>query len=298
MPQVELPRLLEPRDFAAQLAAQRDPRIIIVDLSRADAYREGHIPGALHVDPVELIAGTRPAVGKLPPSERLQALCDRLRLTDTSWVVACDDEGGGWAGRLIWTLDVVGHPRWSYLDGGMVAWRAAQLPLVAEQVPLTEQLPLTDAPPADHASGSFRIRLQPGPRIELQELLRRHRLPEVVVWDARSPEEHRGERSGSRRAGRIPGAVNLDWLELMDPDRALRLRRDLGTLLARRGINPDREVITHCQTHHRSGLTYLVGRLLAYPNIRAYDGSWSEWGNQDGTPVEAGPPAGAPVGPP
>ena len=87
-------------------------------------------------------------------------------------------------------------------------------------------------------------------------------------------------------SGHIPGAVNLDWLALMDPERALRLRADLGELLASHGIVPDKDVIVHCQTHHRSALAYLALRLLRYPRVKAYPGSWAEWGNRDDTPIE------------
>jgi thiosulfate/3-mercaptopyruvate sulfurtransferase len=110
--------------------------------------------------------------------------------------------------------------------------------------------------------------------------------PGSVIWDARSEAEYLGLRSGSRRAGHVPGAVNLDWVELMDPPRQLRLIERLPALLAAHGITPDKQVITHCQSHHRSGLTYLAARLLGYPRVRAYHGSWSEWGNRDDTPVE------------
>jgi len=74
----------------------------------------------------------------------------------------------------------------------------------------------------------------------------------------------------------------------MDPARQLRLIEHLPELLAAHGISPEKQVITHCQTHHRSGLTYLAARLLGFPRIRAYHGSWGEWGNRDDTPVETG----------
>jgi thiosulfate/3-mercaptopyruvate sulfurtransferase len=113
--------------------------------------------------------------------------------------------------------------------------------------------------------------------------------PDQLIWDVRSAEEFAGARSGSRRAGHIPGAVNLDWMALKDPARQLRLVGDLEALLNSHGISHDRRIITHCQTHHRSGLSYLVGRLLGFPGIRAYHGSWAEWGNRDDLPVTTGP---------
>ncbi|TMO73445.1 thiosulfate sulfurtransferase, partial [Pseudoalteromonas sp. S3776] len=104
-------------------------------------------------------------------------------------------------------------------------------------------------------------------------------------WDARSAGEYRGEKVFSQRAGHIPGAVNLEWTLAMDHERNLRIRSDIADILEQLGITRDKNVITHCQSHHRSGFTYLVGKSLGF-SIRAYDGSWSEWGNLPDTPIE------------
>ncbi len=129
------------------------------------------------------------------------------------------------------------------------------------------------------------LEIQTGPIAEIDDVLTAIDDPGQIIWDVRSREEYLGLRSGSARAGHIPGAKHLDWLQLKDPDRATRLVQGLPRLLAEHGVDPARPTITHCQTHHRSGLSYMVGRLLGFTDIRAYHGSWSEWGNRDDLPV-------------
>ena len=236
------------------------------------SYMAAHVPGAVLVEPRELVCGIPPATGRLPGLEQLTALFSRIGYRPDLDIVACDDEGGGWAGRFLWTLDVIGHRNWGYLNGGIHAWIAAGRR--AETGPGT-------APQLTRVS----LEIDTVPIAEADDVLNAIGDPRQVILDVRSAEEFNGMRRAARRAGHIPGAVNVDWLALKNPFDSQRLVRDIEGLLSRHGIGPEKSVITHCQTHHRSGLSYLVGRLLGYPNIRAYHGSWSEWGNRDDLPV-------------
>lgn len=268
MPTPEPPLIMEPETLIPLLGSEN---LLVVDLCSEQSHANGHIPGAVYVSPRELVRGTPPAPGKLPSLEALNALFSRLGLQEDTHVVVYDDEGGGWAGRFIWTLDVIGHERYSYLNGGIWAWRSANGPL-------------SDEPTAPESS-PVQVTIRQEPIMDKEGILKHLDDPNVVVWDARGPGEYNGQKTSARKNGHIPGAIHCEWTELMDRDADLRIRRDAREYLENKGFTRDKTIVTHCHSHHRSGLTYLVGKSLGF-HIKAYPGSWSEWGNDPITPVE------------
>lgn len=247
---------------------------LIVDLCKPDIYHQSHVPGAVHLDYTHLVTAQPPVMGLMPDDDHLSTVFSRLGLTPDTHVVAYDDEGGGRASRLLWTLDVIGHRHFSLLDGGWHAWMAQRRPTLADQ----------ESRPTTHYS----VTHQGVAQADLAYIRTHLGDPATVLVDARSPLEYRGEKRLAQRGGHIPGAVNFDWINAMDMQNNLQLKpaEVLRASLEELGVTPDKEVIVYCQTHHRSAHTYIVLKNLGYTKLKGYPGSWSEWGNLADTPIE------------
>jgi thiosulfate/3-mercaptopyruvate sulfurtransferase len=266
--------LIEPQQLKDQL---KEPNLIIVDLCNPTLYHEQHVPGAMHLAGQHLIAGVPPTPGSCPSIDQLTKIIGYLGIDSGKQVILYDDEGGGWAGRMAWTMDLLGLHNWQYLNGGIVSW-------------IKEGFPTESTPNQPKSSDAIpNITPCTKTRIMADEIINSLGNTDFRVWDARSPGEYTGDIVRSARGGHIPGAINLEWTELMDRERHFRIREDAQQILDRLGLAKDKQIATHCQSHHRSSFTYMVGKILGYTNIRGYDGSWAEWGNLQHAPVELGP---------
>ena len=270
---MDLPLILEPSELQAVLGQDK---LLILDLGKRETYQQAHVPGAIPVAPSDIQLGIKPAPGLLPTQQQLSILFSRLGLSEDTHVVVYDDDGGPWAGRMIWVLDSIGHKHYSFLNGGIHSW-------LAEQRPIESQINSATATEYEVTAIDETV------SITQSQLLTAIEANSVQIWDARSHPEYTGEKAVSQRGGHLPGAVSYEFSIALDRDNHLKLR-DLAVIrqeLAAIGIDGQQTLVSHCQTHRRSGLTYVIAKALGW-QMQAYAGSWAQWGNDPSTPIEIG----------
>jgi len=254
-----------------------DPTMKLVDARGAEEYKAGHIPGAISLPHAKTQYVERGVPSLIAPVEKLEALFGEMGITAADTVILYDDIVGEPAARLFWTFDVIGHAKVRVLNGGMSKW-------AKEGRPTSKEPPIVT--PAKYAAKPDWTKFA-----DAAYVLLHLKDPEVVLVDARAPREWSGEVASRavKRAGRIPGAKNVDWewnLTTVEGAKVFKPADELAKLYEGVGATRDKEIILYCRTGMRSSHAYLALKLLGYPRVRNYDASMIEWGNRPELPME------------
>jgi thiosulfate/3-mercaptopyruvate sulfurtransferase len=258
-----------------------DPKVKIVEVDvDTNAYETGHIKGAIGLDWRKDLQA-RP-VRDLLPKDQLEKLLSSKGISAEDAVLVYGDNNNWFAAWFVWNLKYYGHKDARLINGGRKKWQDEGRELV------------TDAPsikPATYKAG------QPNTAIRAlrDEVLAELGKAGSVLVDVRSPKEYSGEllapenlpQEGAQRGGHIPGAANIPWGQAVGEDGTFKSVDELRALYEGKGVTPDKAVIAYCRIGERSSHTWFVlNYLLGYPNVRNYDGSWTEWGSLIGAPIE------------
>ena len=262
--------LVVPDALDAELKGAAPP--LLIDLSPTELFAAGHIRTAVPLD----LWGVSLIDTDEAPLRAFMWMVGHLfslrGVTPERPVVVYEEESGVRAARAFWFLEYLGHPNVRVLDGGLKAWRARGLPVTTETT--------TPAPSVWHGTP------QPERLATLEQVRGRLGKPDTAIIDTRSDEEYDGRHVRAKHGGAIPGAIHLEWKRNLDDRGAFKPRDELRAMYAAAGVTPDREVVTYCQGGYRAAHTYLALRLLGYPRVRSYVGSWKEWGDRDDVPIE------------
>ena len=259
-----------------------DPAVVIaeVDTDLDADYRQGHVPGAvgwgLHTDMED------PVRRDIPGVAQIEALLGKSGVDNDTTVVVYGDGNNRSATWAFWVLKYYRHRDVRLMDGGRTKW-------LAEGRPVS-----TDAPTSNAAT--YRVQAPDRSiRATREHILDTLGRMDVKLLDTRAAEEYSGALTSAPgtpqpdivRKGRIPGAVHVAWDDGAGEDGAFRPVEELRRMYEERGFTPDDEVVPYCRLGVRASYSWFVLKyLLGYPRVRNYDGSWTEWGNSIGVPIE------------
>jgi thiosulfate/3-mercaptopyruvate sulfurtransferase len=273
------PEVLVETDWVAQHLQDKNLRIVESD-EDVLLYEVGHVPGAVKIDWHSDLQDqvVRDYVGKRGFEE---LLASRGIANDTT-VLFYGDKNNWWACYAFWVFKLFGHDKCLVMNGGRQKWIAENRPL-SKDIPSFSRTKYTAKDRDDKAIRAFR------------DQVTAHIKAKQPLVDVRSPQEFSGEllhmpgypQEGALRGGHIPGAKSIPWAKAAREDGTFKSADELKALYDSQGITSDKDVIAYCRIGERSSHTWFVlTYLLGYPNVRNYDGSWTEWGNLVGAPIE------------
>jgi thiosulfate/3-mercaptopyruvate sulfurtransferase len=263
-------------DTAWILEHVNDQNVRLIDVSsNSDVFAAGHLPGAQFVDwQADLTNPDDPVRGQVLTRDALSALFSRLGVANDDTLVLYDDTNNLFAARAYWVLRYYQHHDVRVYNGGSKKWTADGQQLTTEVEPASASQYLAGEPDSSI-------------RTDWQYVVDHVGDSGTLFCDVRGPKEYAGTDVRSARGGHVPSAINVEWTNAVNQDGTFRAASELGELYRKAGFTPDKEIITYCQTGVRGAHTWFVLReLLGYPNVRNYDGSWEDYGNQAESPIE------------
>jgi len=268
-----------------------DPTIGILEISvDPAAFKQGHIPGAVALDWFRDLE--QHPIRDIASRTKIERLLGEAGVANDTTVLLYGDNQNWFAAYAYWLLKYYGHRDARMINGGRQKWIDEGRPLTRGASKLTPTTYKTQEPnPSIRALREYVVAVVGAAGRSVMET---GRIPRFLV-DVRSPKEFSGEllapehlpQEGAYRGGHIPGAVNIPWEEAVAPNGTFKSAEELRKLYEQRRITPDKEIIVYCRIGERSAYTWFVlTELLGYPNVRNYDGSWIEYGNMIGVPIE------------
>ena len=246
--------------------------LCIIDTRPAEDYAQGHIPGATHFDLFGLSLTDTTEAPLKAFMFMIHHVLELRGVSESKEVIFYEDNSGMRAARGVWFLEYYGHPNVKMLDGGMQAWKAGGAPITSEcAVP---------------KAATFKTAGRREVLATADDVLRALDKKDIVILDTRSAGEHFGTTVRAARGGAIPRSIHIEWTDNLDASGKFKSNPELKAMYNQAGITPDKEVYSYCQGGYRAAHSYIALRLLGYPKVRNYIGSWKEWGDRTDLPLE------------
>ena len=260
------------------LKIAKEPNIKILDFRKSEVYKKEHIEGALNIWRTDLEDASYPYKGMMARKEQMETLLGRLGVTKNDTIIIYDDNGLCDSSRLWWILQNYDFTNVRVFHGGIAAWKLHN-GAISTEVPLVQKT-------------LFKLPEKPSMKyyVSKEEMLEAI-TNKTLILDTRTTDEFTGKRqkNGASKGGRIPNSISIDWSVAVDynGDKKIKSIEELDKIYKKFGVSKNDTIIVYCHSGVRSAhTTFVLTQLLAYKNVKNYDGSWTEWSNFDKAPIQ------------
>lgn len=246
----------------ANLSKQMKNKDVVIVCATSKANYKVHITGSINVPHSDLY-NNEPVKSAIKPAAEMAKILGSKGVTPDKTIVVYDEGSGKYSGRLYWILKYLGAPNVKVLDGGLPAWKAKRRPITGS--------------PSKVTAGTFTPKVDESILSKIDEVKKASGNSAYVLLDTRAADEFAGTADSKIRKGYIPGAINMEFKQVLDAKGNLKTNEQLKSLFESKGITTDKTIITYCETSVRTGIVFLTLKGLGYTKVKVYDGAYDEW---------------------
>lgn len=263
------PLIIDAKTFATELKSNKS--LIIIDVMAADVYAKQHIQGAINI-PHKSLYKEGAIEGQFKEAADLAAIFGKKGVSNTSKIVIYDDGSQKYNSRVWWVLKYLGATDVSLLHKDMAQMEAARIPMTTAAVTLK--------------ATTFEVNLNPDLNIDMATLKNMLNSPSLVLLDAREKDEYDGMDKAKKSNGHLPGAVYMNFKEVLTSTGAYKTKEEIIETAARFGAVPEKEIVVYCQTGIKAAVIYIALKEIAgFSNVKLYAGAYAEWASISENPI-------------
>ena len=249
----------------------KNDNVVIVSAQKSSSYNDFHITGSINLPP-SILVDNEPITYMLKDVAEMEEIIGSKGVSNANMIIIYDEGSHKYSGRLYWVFKYLGAENVKILDGGLVSWKAIRKPVTSS--------------PTTLKATTFTANVQPQFLASLSEVKTATLDPSYVIIDARSEAEFIGTDETSLRPGHIPGAVHINYTDLIASNGELKSAEELQNLYSAKGVTPDKTIIIYCKTSVRAAIGFAaLSSVLDYQNVKVYDGAFVEWSSDASTEV-------------
>lgn len=261
--------IIDAKTLANELKTNKN--MVLIDVMGADVYSKQHIQGAINI-PHKSLYKDGPIEGQFKEPEVLADIFAKKGVSNTSMIVVYDDGTQKYNSRVWWVLKYLGAENVVIFHKDAAAMEAARIPMTATATTL-KAVP-------------FEVNLKPEMNIFMADLKKKSGNPGFILLDSRERDEYDGADKANRSKGHLPGAIFMNFKEVLTPSNAYKSKEEIISVASKFGVTPDKDIVVYCQTGIKAAVLYIAFKEIAgFENVKIYSGAYAEWASISDNPI-------------